>query len=285
MPDITFHSIDSENRVLSSALVKIYNVEGTVLHDYGSTSLEEGTLTFTLSAGTYWVRAFKSEYAFNKRLKVTVSGSDEAINLVGTNTVDYLPSGASDVCRVSGLLYGASGEPIESGHVTFILSKDCYRVGESGLLTSTNVRGVSDKFGRISFELFKNAEYECRIKSRQDKSIIVMVPDLEVCKLSDLIFPIGSSFSCESTVSGTKDSEVKLPFTYEISLGRSLTSGESFSDFFEIDGNASISGSDIEFKSDSVGSFTVKIYGISKGVTSLGPAKKLLKTVGVTINE
>lgn len=285
MPDITFHSIDSENRVLGSALVKVYNLDGSVLQDYGTTSVEDGSLVLDLSAGTYWVRAYKSEYAFNKRLKVTVGSSDESINLVGTSTVDYLPSGSSEVCRVSGIMYGASGEPIESGHITFVLPEDKYRVNTSGLLTSTVVRGVSDKFGRISFELFRSAKYECRIKSREDESIIVTVPDLEVCKLSDLIFPVGTVFSTESTVSGTKGSELKSALTYELSLGRELADGETLSDFFEISGKASISEKHIHFETKAAGAYTVKVYGINKGTTLLGSAKKLLKTIEVTIND
>lgn len=286
MPDITFHSIDSENLVLGSVLVKIYSIDGTVLHDYGSTSNEDGTLVLNLTANTtYWVRAYKSEYAFNKRLKVTVGSIDESIDLIGSSTVDYLPSGSPEVCRVSGVTYGASGEPVEHGHVTFILAKDCYRVNKSGLLVSTVVRGHSDKFGRMSFELFRNAEYECRIKSREDKALVVVVPDLEVCKLSDLLFPVGTRFSCASTVTGTVDTELKIPVTFEISLGRELTDKESTRDFFEISGKASLSGSNLVFNTRESGSYTVKIFGTNKNSTMLGSSSKnLLKTIEVTIN-
>lgn len=283
MPDITFHSVDSEGSTLGSVLVKVYSIDGTVLHDYGTTD-SEGSLVLALEPASYWVRAFKSEYAFSKRLKLTVGSSDEDIDLIGASTVDYLPSGSAEVCRVSGVMYGASGEPIESGHVSFRLAKDLYRVNASGLLTSTTVRAVSDEFGRVSFELFRNAEYECRIKSREDKSIIITTPDLEVCKLSDLLFPIGTSIQCSSTVSGAQDSSLSIPFTYTISLGRDLTAEESISSFFEVVGNASINNKSIDFQTNKVGTYTVFIYGINKEVTLLGSSKKLLKTIEVTIN-
>ena len=285
MPDITFHSIDTDQNVLGSALVKVYSIDGSVLHDYGITSNSAGTLTLTLSAGEYWVRCFKSEYAFNKRLKLTVGTADEDIDLKGANTVDYLPSGSPEVCRVSGITYGASGEPSESGHATFVLAKNNYRINDSGILTSAVVRGYSDKFGRVSFELIRGATYECRYKSREDQSFLVTVPDLEVCKLSDLLFPIGTAFTCASTVTGTKGEELKEEHSYELSLGRTITSDENLEDFFEVDGDAHLSKTHIIFNTKTSRTYTVKIYGVNKDAVTLGSAKQLLKTITVTVND
>lgn len=280
MPDISFYTQDSEGNVLDACLVKIYSIDGVTLHDYG-TSDTDGFLLLDLAAGTYWVRCYKSEYAFNKRLKLTVS-TEESIDLIGNNTVDYSPSGASEICRVSGVAYGASGEPVNYGHITFVLPEDNYRVNQSGILTSDTVRGSSDSFGRMSFELFRNATYECRYRGREDKSFLVTVPDSEVCKLSDLLFPVGTKVTSASTASGAVDDLIEIPAVFETS--RPLSSDEILQDYFLVEGGASVFPDKITFSSTVAGTFTIKIYSKGKDISLLGATAKLLKTITVTVN-
>lgn len=280
MPDISFYTQDSEGNLLDSCLVKIYSIDGITLHDYGTSDID-GFLLMDLAVGTYWVRCYKSEYSFSKRLKLTVS-SEESIDLIGNSTVDYSPSGASEICRVSGVVYGASGEPVNYGHITFVLPEDNYRVNQSGILASDTVRGSSDSFGRMSFELFRNATYECRYRGREDKSFLVTVPDAEVCKLSDLLFPVGTKVTSASTASGNVDDVIEIPAVFETS--RPLGDNEYLEDYFSVEGGAVIQSDKITFSSATAGTFTVKIYSKSKEVTFLGTTKKLLKTITVTVN-
>lgn len=220
MPAVTFYAYDASDLTRTTELegvsVFVYSVDGTALIDTGETDAS-GEVVFELPDETYWVRFFKSGFSFPKKLSVEVDG-EGIYDVAGTN-LDIRPSATSpNLCRVSGLIVGPSGEYLPDVSIEFVIS-DTTRITAGTATGATKLQTNSDRQGRVEFDLIRGARYEVYVES-YDGPLFIAVPDVSSTGFTDLIWPYVAHVDLEETaVALVAGDTATIGFTTTLSNG------------------------------------------------------------------
>jgi len=193
MVTVTFVLVDNQiptASVLDGAVVRVYSQDGLTFVTQGTTDAT-GTLALVLTdATTYWVRFFKTGYSFQSKALISVDSgaASNTFDIVGTDLTVRPPSAVPELCRVSGHVVGASGEPVEGSTFRFSMT-DFARIVGGRVVTKSKTITTSDSFGYIEVELIRDGVYDATIDGHEDTVYRVKVPDSESSDITDLIWP------------------------------------------------------------------------------------------------
>lgn len=175
---------------LEDVIVCLYDEDGTTFITEGQTNAS-GELTLPLEDDTiYWVRFFKSGYAFSSRLTITVDGdaSSNIFDVVGRDLNVRPPATDPNLCRISGYLLNVAGAPTKGITCYFMRTEKPTVVGNAVVIPS-KLYLRSDANGRIEGDLVRNGAYEFWIMGFDDSTRRVKVPDYPSVDFTDLVWP------------------------------------------------------------------------------------------------
>jgi len=179
---------------VDGTIVRFYSQDGQTFITEGITD-ENGELTLDIEDfTTYWVRFFKTEYAFDSRLLIEVDSltPPNIWQVEGRNLVCHPPSVVPELCRASGTVVGAHGAPVDGATFSFLATDLPVAVaGRAVVASEVTVR--SEEWGYIEVELIRDGAYDCTAEAHEDESIRVKVPDLPACSITDLVWPYVAS--------------------------------------------------------------------------------------------
>lgn len=294
MTAVTIAVYDNLNPVnaLQGVTIRVYNRSGDEFITQLVTD-SAGEVTYDIPDATYWIRLYKKGYSFESKMLIIVDAAEtNAWNITGRDLTILPPSRADGICRISGYIIDAQGAPSHLPIITFMSPKD-KRVMGRNIIGTEKVTAQPDSNGYIELELIQNLVYEVYMASISDEILVIKVPNLQACNITDLLYPIGkllSALPAIQTITVGEDTDVS------VSLGSS--SGVSLSDkdlglsvnslfSVEVDStkiSASVGLNKITLNALESGTYTVSLYGKGKVDYSVeGPT--LLGTVTVTAND
>lgn len=210
MTTATFYAWDSADQTAATGVedvqVRLYSDDGSTFITYGLTD-SSGEFTTDVPDATYWVRFFKTGFSFASKLKVIVSASaaNNTFDVEAENLEQLPPSAANNLCRVSGYVVDAGGQPRKGATFQFMLNQVRHIVSGRPI-TSAKVISRSDKYGYLEVELIQNAFYEVVVEGLDDQVFMAQVPESQSCNLTELVWPyparIDLSSSSVSVASG-----------------------------------------------------------------------------------
>jgi len=189
-----FHLYDNSDPTagtpIDSAQVRIYSEDGTTFVTMGTTDAT-GEVSFDIPDSTYWVRFFKTGFSFDTRQSATIDAAlpNNDFDIPGDNLETLPPSAAENICRVSGYLVGAGGEPFSGATVQFLVNSDFSRIVGSRAMVASKTTARTDEWGRIEVELIQGGVYDAVIEGWDDQPLIVKVPPVQAVSFTELIWP------------------------------------------------------------------------------------------------
>jgi len=172
---------------LESVTVHVYSEDGVTYITEGATGVD-GKVVFLLDDLTnYWVRFFKWEYGFQTRLRIQVDG-EATYNVVGVDLVARPPSTVPELCRASGTVVNAAGQPRGQAMFRF----DATRLPDvvaGRAIVSSSVTVWSDEWGYVEVELVRGGVYDVTVSGHEDTPYRIKVPDSQSVNISDLVWP------------------------------------------------------------------------------------------------
>jgi len=178
---------------LPTTVVRIYTEDGVTLITEGTTD-EDGEVAFLLDDLTnYWVRFFKWEHAFDNRLRIEVDG-DAHYTVIGRDLAWHPGSAVPELCRASGYIVNASGQPAGGAAFRFDATRLPDVVAGRGIVSSS-VTVFSQPDGYVEVELVRGGVYDVMVSGHEDKTYRVKVPDAEAVNITDLVWPYVVSFT------------------------------------------------------------------------------------------
>lgn len=193
MTTATFYAWDSVDQTAATGVedvqVRLYSDDGSTFITYGTTD-SSGEFTTDVPDATYWVRFFKTGYAFASKLYVEVDAAQASntFDVEAENLEELPPSAANNLCRVSGYAVDAGGQPRKGATFQFMLSQVRHIVSGRPI-TAAKVISRSDEYGYLEVELIQNAFYEVVVEGLDDQVFMAQVPELQSCNLTELIWP------------------------------------------------------------------------------------------------
>jgi hypothetical protein len=187
---------------VEGVIIRFYNESGDTFVTEGTTD-ENGELTLDLEdLTTYWVRFFKVEWKFSTKLRIGVDSgaSSNIFDVVGTYLVEHPPSSVPELCRASGYVVGAHGAPVSAAYMIFEAT-ELPDVISGRAMVGSKVQVRSDKWGRIEVELVRGGAYDVTVSGHEDIPLRIVVPDLEACNITDLVFPYVAQFAFDEGIS------------------------------------------------------------------------------------
>jgi len=267
---ITLNIFDNLNPVnpIESVVVRFYNQAGDTFVTQ-LTSGSDGSITTDLPDATYWVRFYKTGYYFPSKLLIEVAdGETNEWSITGNDLTILPPSGADDICRVSGFIIDAQGAPSGLPIVTFgLLSK--YRIGSNRIIGTEKVKSQPNKDGYIEVELLQGKAYSVTMPVIGDEVINVLVPNLQQCDILDLVYPRGViSGNIPSSISVTSGQKFTTNFSVALSSGARLDDNTvQFypEDLLRLSASSGLSAEIgdsnlISVTAESAGTYSLKIY-------------------------
>jgi hypothetical protein len=223
MTTTTFSIWDSEdqtaNTPVTSVQVRLYSSDGTSFVTYGVTD-SSGNYVVDVPDATYWVRFFKPGYAFPSKLSAAVdaSAASNVFDVEAENLEILPPSSASNLCRVSGYVVGAGGQPRQGATIQFMLA-DLKHIVNDRPITASKVSTRSDKYGYVEVELIQGAFYEVVVEGLDDQVFVSQVPKTAAAALVDVIWPYPARVSLSTTTVSMAVEEVEVSAVLVLSSG------------------------------------------------------------------
>jgi len=224
MTTATFYLWDSVDQTaataVESAQVRLYSSDGTAFITYGTTD-SAGEVALDVPDATYWVRFFKTGYAFPSKRSVVVdaAAANNTFDTEAENLEILPPSSASNLCRVSGYVVGAGGQPRKGATFQFMLTH-LRHIVSGRPITASKVTCRSDEYGYTEVELIQGAFYDVVVEGLDDQVFVAQVPELGYAKLTEVIWPYPARVTLSSaTVSVAAAAEEDVTVTLVLSSG------------------------------------------------------------------
>jgi len=224
MTTATFYTWDSVDPTTATAVedaqVRLYSSDGTTFITYGVTD-SAGELSVDVPDATYWVRFFKTGYAFASKLYVEVDAAQPSntFDVEASNLEELPPSSASNLCRVSGYAVDAGGQPRKGATFQFMLTHQRHIVSGRPI-TASKVISRSDEYGYAEVELIQGAFYEVVVEGLDDQVFVCQVPEAASARLVDFIWPYPARVDLSSdAVSVAVSAEEEITATLVLSSG------------------------------------------------------------------
>jgi hypothetical protein len=186
-----FDSVDQTgNTPVPDAQVRLYTSDGTTFVTWGQTDAA-GELVLDVPDDTYWVRFFKTGYSFPSKRYIVVNALavNNEFDIEAGNLEILPPSTADHLCRVSGYIVDAAGQPRSGATFQFMLVH-CYRhiVGNRPI-AAAKVIARSNKYGYFEVELVQGAFYEVVMEGRDNEVFVCQVPETQAANVTEVIWP------------------------------------------------------------------------------------------------
>ena len=214
----TFYLFDNSDptgdTAIAGAQVRVYSESGDTFVTLGTTG-SDGEVTFDLPDDTYWVRFFKTGFSFPSRQSATIDAAETNIfDISGDNLEELPPSAADGICRVSGYLVGAGGEPLPGASLEFTLNADYRRISVNRLVVSSKITSKTNKEGYFEIELLQGGMYDALIQGMEDSVVPVKVPEVQAVRITELLWPYAARVEpSAAAVSLSVGSTVEVPVT------------------------------------------------------------------------
>lgn len=224
MTTATFYAWDSVDQTAATAVaavqVRLYSSDGTTFVTYGTTD-SSGEVALDVPDATYWVRFFKTGYAFPSRRSVTVdaTAANNTFDTEAENLETLPPSAASNLCRVSGYAVDAGGQPRKGATFQFMLAHSRHIVSGRPI-TASKVICRSDEYGYAEVELIQGAFYDVVVEGLDDQVFVAQIPELGYAKLTEIIWPYPARVTLSSAaVSVAVDADAEVTVALVLSSG------------------------------------------------------------------
>ena len=223
MAEVTFFVFDSKERDRSVPLpntqIRVYNSQGTEFITTGNTD-DTGNLVLDLPVADYWVRFFKQGFSFSTKMLTKIVEGSNIFDIPGGNLSELPPSSADNLCRLSGYIIGAGGEPMPGVTVDFLIPIEKTMILQHRVVGSTKVSTQTDKNGRLEVELIQGVTYDAVIEGIGEPIYPFTVPNLQAARFSDTVWcsPVAASVG-SLTATIAVGHEVTIPISIELSSG------------------------------------------------------------------
>lgn len=294
MTAITITVYDNLNPVnkLENVTIRIYNQSGDTFVTQLTTD-SSGAVSYDIPDATYWIRLYKKGYYFSSKLLIVVDSTEiNKWDITGNDLTELPPSRADGICRVSGYIIDAQGAPSHLPIITFMAPKDKRIMGRN-IIGTEKIATQPNSNGYLEIELIQNLLYEVYMPNISDEVLVVKVPKLQACNITDLLYPMGKLLtSLTTTQTITVGEDTDIPVSLGVSSGISLSDEDlslGVDSLFSIetsDSNLSVGleATKLTLNAAASGTYTVSLYGKCKVDYSVeGPT--LLGTIVVTAND
>tara|TARA_Y100000034_G_scaffold127164_2_gene179564 strand:+ start:590 stop:1498 length:909 start_codon:yes stop_codon:yes gene_type:complete len=274
MAAVTFYTYDGADRTQDTALesvqVRVYSLDGETFVTLGTTD-SDGEVVFDLTDDTtYWVRCFKTGFAFESKLSADVASDDVSFSVEGANLRELPPSTADNLCRVSGYVVNVAGAPVGGISFYFMIS-DYIKIVGSTMVTATKLSVLSDSEGYVEVELIQGAVYEVMAEGWIDETIRVKVPESQSASITELLWPYPARVELSDTELSIAEGSSES-VTYSVVLSSGVTTPFYYSDSEKISSGTYVGISTSDAAVASIGGTeagTVVITGESAGTATI----------------
>ena len=271
----TFHLYDNSDPTMGTPLeeaqVRVYSVDGVTFITMGTTD-PNGEVVFDLVDDTYWVRFFKTGFAFDTKLSATINVAlTNTFDVPADNLEELPPSAADNICRVSGYLVGAGGEPFPGATIQFLVNTFYARIVGSRAVVASKITARTDSTGRLEVELIQGGVYDAIVEGWEDEVLPITVPKVQAVNITELIWPYAARVDLgTASVTVAQGDTEEIPITV-VTSSFLETPYETFTTMvstIQAGGWVTASSSDIDVATVTL-TESVDVVGVSPGVATI----------------
>jgi hypothetical protein len=200
MPDVTVRVLDQDSLPVEDVMVHLYDSDNRWRTDYGLTD-SAGEVDFTgVDEGDAWIRLFAEElHATVETPQLLDVRAAPATNIFEVGVIlPQAPAPRSpNTCRIYGWFHNID---LTRKRLMLHLSswEDPVLVVGAGE-TGRQLPVQSDDNGYFEFDLVRDGLYSATIPGYENEPIIFRVPEVESCRIEDLLFPVPVTLTFDPT--------------------------------------------------------------------------------------
>ena len=232
MVTITFSVTDDlvPAGALEGVQVRIYSADGTTFITAGTTDSAGQYSTDLTDLTAYWVRFYLPGYAFPSKMIFTANSGlpSNTWDIVGNDIVARPPSIDPNLCRATGQVVGAAGQPVDGITFRFMMTEEPRVVG-GRVVIPNNVIVRTSQLGFIQIDLIRNGIYEVGIEGIPGLELSgysvprFRVPDAASCNFVEMIWSYVSAVTLSTLVASVAvDADVTVTVS-AVTLSSGLT--------------------------------------------------------------